>query len=147
VLGASLIGLVSTNWWFSSGTGLWGWKSISEVVAGLNPNSWTQVPTGLSDAHPYLMANLVLLVLCAVALIVIGQRLVVSGTRRPRITTDVVGLLVLGAATAGVWIWVIHLTGPSSSNLFIAWALTLSAISTFSAALSCRWIAPHRAAA
>jgi hypothetical protein len=159
VLGASLIGLVSTNWWFSSGKGLWGWTSISSVVAGLNPNSWTQVPldanswthvpSGLSDVDRYLIANLVLLALSAVALIVICQRLVVSDIRRPRITTDVIVFLflVLGAVTAGVWLWVIDLTGPSSSSLFIAWALTLSAISTLCAAMSRRWIATPRAAA
>jgi hypothetical protein len=159
VLGASFIGLVSTNWWFSSGKGLWGWTSISSVVAGLNPNSWTQVPldanswthvpSGLSDVDRYLIANLVLLALSAVALIVICQRLVVSDIRRPRITTDVIVFLflVLGAVTAGVWLWVIDLTGRSSSSLFIAWALTLSAISTLCAAMSRRWIATLRATA
>ena len=146
-LGASLVGLVATNWWFSSDKGLWGWTSISAVVAGLNPNSWTQDPGVISGLHLYLIANLVLLALSAVALIVICHRLAVSGSCRPRITTDIIGFLVLGAGTAGVWLWVADLTGRSTPSLLIAWALSLSAISTLSAALYRRWTSTPRAVA
>lgn len=144
VLGASFIGLVSTNWWFSSGKGLWGWTSMAAAVAGLNPESWIRDPRGVSDFHLYLIANLLLLTISAVALVLISHRLVASGTRRPRFATGVIGFLVLGAASAGVWLWVVDLTHRSSASLPIAWALTVSALSTLSAAIYRRRTATRR---
>jgi len=122
---------------------------VTAAVAGLNPESWIQDPGGLSGfyPYPYLFTNLVLLAVSGVALVVISHRLAGSGTRRPRIATDAAAVLVLGAATAGVWLWVVELTGRSSASLPIAWALTVSAMSTLSAAIYRRWTAASRAVA
>jgi hypothetical protein len=129
VLGGSLIAAVACDWWISRGVE-WGWASIANSFASLDPYQWKKVffssPPD-SGYRLYLVINLCLLSIIAVSGTTLVHRLRRQGGARPSGGGLVVGML---AVMSAAWVWVIDSTRQNhQASVFIASALTIAVAS------------------
>jgi hypothetical protein len=136
MLGGSLIAAVVCDWWISSLGGEWGWSSIANSFASLDPYAWRRVffssPPGSGlpwafEAQFSIVINLCLLSMIAVSSITLVHRLRQEGSARSPGVIPVIGML---AVMSAAWVWVIDSTGQNQAPVFIASALTVAVTST-----------------
>jgi len=145
-LGPSLVAMVGSDWWISSGYGpAWGWISIRDAFVSLDPLAWSQVNSanfgggGTSTYRLYVALNLCLLAIVTVSSTILIRRLGLSylGARRST-PLEALGCVGMLAVVASAWLWVVDETNLSMRGQARCIALILTVMAFPGVAAFCR---------